>query len=393
LKIRISRIEDALHASQLRVYQSLARFSVLEIGRRWGKTTFGQQVAMDRAIEGKSVAWFAPTYRFLSESLREFERALHPIIRSIDRAEKRIELKTRGVVDFWSCDDEDAGRGRSYDLVVIDEAGFVPKLLSSWQAAIYPTLTDRRGSAIFLGTPKGCGDFHRLYLQAEGDTSGDWRAFRIGSMENPMIDPAEIEMARKMLPASIFAQEMEGVPAEDGGNPFGIDAIRECVGALSTAEPAWWGVDLAKSHDWTVAVALDADGCVCRLERWQTPWHVTRERLAKLIGQTPAQIDSTGVGDPICEDLRKVCHRTEGFKFTSQSKQQLMEGLQIAIQTREIRFPEGWLRTELESFGFRYSGRGAVQYEATAGHDDGVCALALAQHARRAHRPLRLSIL
>ena len=129
MKIRISRIEDALHASQLRVYQSLARFSVLEIGRRWGKTTFGQQVAMDRAIEGKSVAWFAPTYRFLSESLREFERALHPIIRSVDRAEKRMELKTRGVVDFWSCDDEDAGRGRSYDLVVIDEAGFVPKLL------------------------------------------------------------------------------------------------------------------------------------------------------------------------------------------------------------------------------------------------------------------------
>ena len=69
------------------------------------------------------------------------------------------------------------------------------------------------------------------------------------------------------------------------------------------------------------------------------------------------------------------------------SKQQLMEGLQIAVQTREIRIPEGWLRSELESFGYRYSGR-TVSYEATVGHDDGVCALALAVHARRARKPL-----
>jgi hypothetical protein len=112
-----------------------------------------------------------------------------------------------------------------------------------------------------------------------------------------------------------------------------------------------------------------------------------------MIGQTPAQIDSTGVGDPIVEDIRKVCRRVEGFKFTSQSKQQLMEGLQIAIQTAEVRFPDGWLRNELESFGFRYSGRGQVQYEATAGHDDGVCALALALLARRQRRPLLLKVI
>jgi hypothetical protein len=162
---------------------------------------------------------------------------------------------------------------------------------------------------------------------------------------------------------------------------------------MSNADPECWGVDLAKSQDWTVAIALDKDGAVCRLERWQTPWTVTREKLARMIAEKPAQIDSTGVGDPIVEDLRKVCRRAEGFKFTSQSKQQLMEGLQIAIQTQEIRVPDGWLRAELESFGFRYSGRGAVAYEATVGHDDGVCALALAILARRSRRPLTLKVI
>ena len=111
-----------------------------------------------------------------------------------------------------------------------------------------------------------------------------------------------------------------------------------------------------------------------------------------MIGQEPALIDSTGVGDPIVEDLRKVCRRAEGFKFTSQTKQQLMEGLQIAIQAREIRYPDGWLRGELEAFGFRYSAR-SVSYEATVGHDDGVCALALAVASRRTARPLLMKVI
>jgi hypothetical protein len=296
------------------------------------------------------------------------------------------------VIDFWSLEDIDAGRGRDYDLIVVDEAGFVPHLLEWWRNAARPTLSDRRGTALFLGTPKGTGDFHRLFTEAEGDTTGEMRAFRIGTRHNPHIPSDEVEAARRSLPPEVFAQEYEGIPAEDGGNPFGLDAIRACIGELSTAAPECWGVDLAKSQDYTVALALDKDGAVCRLERWQAPWSVTRERLARTIGDKPAQIDSTGVGDPIVEDLRKVCRRVEGFKFTSQSKQQLMEGLQISVQGRDIRYPDGWLRAELEAFGYRYSGR-TVSYEATAGHDDGVCALALAVHARRQRKPLIMKVI
>ncbi len=393
MRVRVPRIEAVLHESQREVYANLARFSVLEIGRRWGKTTFGHVLAQYQAMGGKTVGWFAPSYKYLAGPVRDFEVALKPLIARHDRVEKRIELKTRGAIEFWSLEDEDAGRSRSYDLVVIDEAGFVSHLLSIWRQAIRPTLTDRKGHALFLGTPKGTGDFHRLFLEAEGDTTGEMRAFRIGSASNPHLPPEEIDAARRMLPAEVFRQEYEGIPAEDGGNPFGLDAIRACISPMSDAAPEVWGVDLAKSQDYTVAVALDARGHVCRLERWQSPWTVTRERIARMIGQLPAQIDSTGVGDPIVEDLRKVCRRTEGFKFTSQSKQQLMEGLQIAVQTGEVGFPEGWLRSELESFGFRYSPKGAVQYEATAGHDDGVCALALALHARRQRRPLIMKVI
>ena len=392
MRVRLPSLASVLHPSQREVHAALARFSVLEIGRRWGKTTFGIQLAIDDAVSGRKVGWFAPSYKYLADPVREFERALKPVVRRIDRIEKRMELKTDGSIDFWTLEDIDSGRGRSYDRIVIDEAGFAPRLLEAWRASMRATLADRKGRALFLGTPKGTGDFHRLYLEAEGDTTGEWRAFRIGSVSNPHLDPSEIEAARRMLPAEVFAQEFEGVPAEDGGNPFGLDAIRECIAPMPETAVECWGVDLAKSQDWTVAVGLDGEGRVCRLDRWQGPWSVTRERLARMIGDKPAQIDSTGVGDPIVEDLRKVCRRAEGFKFTSQSKQQLMEGLQLAIQTREIRFPEGWLRSELEAFGFRYSGR-AVSYEATVGHDDGVCALALAVLARRQRKPLLLKVI
>lgn len=392
MKIRLPTPESVLHASQLDVFRRLRRFNVLEIGRRWGKTKFEEFVILNDAIRGKRTAWFAPSYKYLAEPVRDLERALLPLISKHDRVEKRIELSTGGTIDFWTLEDADAGRGRFYDRVAIDEAGFVVGLLDVWRAAIRPTLADRKGSAIFAGTPKGTGDFHRLFLEAEGDTTGAWAAFRIGSMSNPFLDPAEVEAMRASLPKAIADQELEGIPAEDGGNPFGLDAIRACIAPMSTATPEAWGVDLAKSQDWTVAVGLDSEGRVCRLERWQAPWNVTRERLAKMIQNAPAQIDSTGVGDPIVEDLRKVCRRTEGFKFTSQSKQQLMEGLQIAISTADIRFPDGWLRSELESFGFRYSGRN-VSYEATVGHDDGVCALALAVLARRARRPLMVKVI
>jgi hypothetical protein len=392
LRVRLPSLASVLHPSQREVHAALARFSVLEIGRRWGKTTFGIQLAIDDAVSGRKVGWFAPSYKYLADPVREFERALKPVVRRIDRIEKRMELKTDGSIDFWTLEDIDSGRGRSYDRIVVDEAGFAPRLLEAWRASMRATLADRKGRALFLGTPKGTGDFHRLYLEAEGDTTGEWRAFRIGSVANPHLDPSEIEAARRMLPAEVFAQEFEGVPAEDGGNPFGLDAIRECIAPMPDTAVECWGVDLAKSQDWTVAVGLDGEGRVCRLDRWQGPWSVTRERLARMIGDKPAQIDSTGVGDPIVEDLRKVCRRAEGFKFTSQSKQQLMEGLQLAIQTREIRFPDGWLRSELEAFGFRYSGR-AVSYEATVGHDDGVCALALSVLARRQRKPLLLKVI
>lgn len=99
-----------------------------------------------------------------------------------------------------------------------------------------------------------------------------------------------------------------------------------------------------------------------------------------MIGSNPAFIDSTGVGNPVVEEIQKLCGGAEGYTFTQISKQQIMEGLAYAIQNGYISVLDNVMKDELESFEFEYS-RTGVKYRAPEGcHDDTVCALALAFH-------------
>lgn len=364
--------------------EGAARFNVLMCGRRFGKTTLGMMIAVRALLKGEPVGWFAPTYKTTSDVWRDLSRVLKPITTSTNKMEARIVLATGGILDVWSVDNPDSGRGRKYGTIVVDEAGVVKDLENIWQGTLRPTLADYQGAAWFLGTPKGRNYFQKLFTLGQGGRP-DWKSWRLPSTDNPYIPAAEIEAARSDMSVEMFRQEFEGYPADDGGCPFNLKHIEECVGPLSSAEPAVWGVDLAKSHDWTVACGLDDEGRVCRLERWQAPWRETEARLIDLIGETYAAVDSTGVGDPVVEVLQASCPFVEGFKFTRLSKQQLMEGLSVAIHTNTIAFPDGWLRAELEAFEYTITPTG-VRYEAPSGlHDDGVCALALALHAKSQH--------
>ena len=356
-----------------------ARFVMLMCGRRWGKTKYGVRRSAVVALNGGKVGWFAPTYKYASEAWRELVKRLGPAILHKNEQERRLELVGGGAVEVWTMDTDDPARGRDYDLAVVDEAGLVPELRSQWFEAIRPTLVDRRGQALFLGTPKGrSGSFSRMYAEAERGEEG-WRARRAPTIENPWIPADEVEAARRELPAEAFAQEFEGVPTDDGGNPFGLKAIVECARFDLAPGPAVvYGLDLARATDHTVLTGLNAQCEVCVLERWQAPWAVTRIRVADMTKRVPVVADATGVGDPIVADLQAMGVMATAFRFTMASKMALVQRLITAIQTRFIQYPDGWLVRELESFGFTYTQHG-VRYEAADnGHDDGVMSLGLA---------------
>lgn len=367
------------HPGQQAIVMHPARFKVVMCGRRFGKTALGVREACDAALQGHPVGWFAPTYKYVLEVWRELLQRLKPVIARSNDQERRIELVTGGVIEMWTMDTPDPGLGRKYKLAIIDEAGIVPDLLDLWQRAIRPTLVDLSGHGLFLGTPRGRRHgFVVLFNRGNDPNEPNWASFRAKTLDNPFIPPEEVESARKELPPEVFAQEFEGIPTDDGANPFGLEAIHRAAGPLSTDKPVVYGVDLARSMDFTVVIGLDAYRKVAFIDRWQAPWAETKAKIRALVGQTPIVADATGVGDAIVSDLQTMGVDVTPHIFTQPSKLRLMQRLVAAFQGDELTIPDGWLIGELESFEFMYTATG-VRYEAPSGfHDDGVMALALA---------------
>lgn len=375
------------HAGQCRVLRGSARFTVLCCGRRWGKTTFGMVRAAERALrDGLPVGWFAPTYRYLAEPWRLMVRALRPAVVRASEESRRIELVGGGLIQFWSLDSGDAGRGSKYGHVVIDEAAMVRNLEAAWHESVRPTLTDFAGSADFLSTPKGRSGFHALYLR--GEAGGEWQSWRCPSGENPVLPAGEIEAARMGLPDRAFRQEYLAEFVDDVGAVFpgvrlAVDAGRTENEDAVEGRSYRVGVDVARVRDWTVITVLDDTGRQVMLDRFQGfSWERLAERVAKVARRYRATVtvDATGVGDPVCEALRRLGVRVRPFRFTAQSKPQLIERLAMRLERGEVRLMDVPVQTaELEAFGYVALEAGAVRLEAPAGlHDDTVCALALA---------------
>lgn len=359
------------HINQQKILESDSRFRVVMCGRRFGKSELSQILSVTYAIRGLSVAYITPTYGLAKVFFSKLTEAL-PFPKN--KSDLKIAFPTNGEIEFFTGERLDNLRGRKFHLVIIDEASFIPDLENGWNNSIRPTLTDYKGKAVFLSTPKGKNFFYSLFMKG-GEQ--DWESFKFTSYDNPFIDPLEIDQARQQLPIAVFEQEYMASPSENSANPFGNAFIRNCIRPISSQPIVSFGIDLAKSFDHTVIIGLDNFGNVAYFDRFQMDWHNTKENIRRL-PKSPILIDSTGVGDPITEELKRDGLPIEGLKFTSQSKQQLMEGLANAIQQGKIGFPDGVIKEELEIFEYQFTSNG-VRYSAPSGfHDDCVMALALA---------------
>jgi hypothetical protein len=370
------------HDAQRKVIDCDKRFIVMMAGRRFGKSLISQTIALESGIEGKRVAYITPTYQLGKIFFQELLEMLPLEIYKKNEADLVITFITGGTIRFFTGERLDNLRGLKFHLCIIDEASFIPNLEDGWLNSIRPTLTDYKGKALFLSTPKGKNYFYSLFMKGNGGEE-DWQSFKFSTYDNPYIDKSEVDSARMQLPEVVFEQEYMANPAENAANPFGSAYIRQCIFPMSTNPVACYGIDLAKAVDWTVVIGLDKNGSVCHYERFQRDWRQTKEYIANL-PKAPILMDSTGVGDPIFEDMQREGLDVQGYKFSSTSKQMLMEGLASAIHQRKITFPPGPIVDELEIFEYQYTSFG-VKYSAPQGfHDDCVVSLSLAwQHLQK----------
>lgn len=376
---------------QLEAIFAPERYAVIEATTKAGKTVGCMVWISEQAMRGKAGQnywWIAPIYSQAKIAYRRLKRALPLEVYTANESELTITLANGAVIWFKGADNPDSLYGEDVYAAVIDEATRCKE--EAWYA-IRSTLTATRGPIRIIGNVKGRKNW--AYNMARRAESGDAtmhyaKITALDAIRAGIISEAEVEDAKRQLPEAVFRELYLAEPSDDEGNPFGLTAIRACVAPLSKAEPVAWGWDLAKSTDWTVGIALDSERNVCRFERWQGPWEMTIQRIHALTGGGYSLIDSTGVGDPILEALQHLGGGYEGFKFSQASKQQLMEGLAVAIQQRQLRYPDGPIANELESFEYVYS-RTGVSYSAPVGlHDDCVIGLGLAWMAAKGTGPI-----
>ena len=247
-----------LHPKQQWIINNAKRFNVIRCGRRFGKTELLIDRAIDAIAQGQSFGWFAPTYKVLIEPFRKLKDILNPVLVRVSESEKRIETMGGGIIEFWSLEDEDAGKSRRYARVGIDEAAMVNDLKTRWENSIRPTLSDLRGDAYFCSTPKGLNYFYDLHLKAEQGNEG-WATFHASTYDNPYISKEEIDEAKKDLPSLVFAQEYLAEFVSGVGSLVSPDWLRRATPPPDGLEIAM-GVDLAvsqkESADYTACVVL-----------------------------------------------------------------------------------------------------------------------------------------
>lgn len=381
-----------MYTYQKAIIDSPARYTVCIAATKVGKTASHIVWLFEEALKCKrnqSVWWVAPTF---SQARIAFDRMKVQIsnksIMKSNESSLIITLATGVKIHFKTAEKPDNLYGDDVYAFVFDE--FTRAREASWHA-LRTTITATGGKGKFIGNARGQKNWgYKLFVKAKEreniKNGGQYDFFKITAYDaaacgmmtkdgRPFIE--EIEDAKKDLPESVFNELYLAESSEEGTNPFGMKYIAACVRPLSDKPAIAYGIDVAKSIDWTAIIGLDKTATVSDFRHFQKGWEATTSDI-KSLPMVPSVIDSTGAGDPIFESVAASGRDIEGYIFSQRSKQQLMEGLALAIQKRQIWFPEGVIRSELESFEYRYT-RTGVTYSAPEGdHDDTVCALALA---------------
>jgi len=263
---RVQRITTGYvpRAWQRGVHEALrrVRFAVLVVHRRGGKTVLAVNALIDAALRHESndgrFAYIAPLLKqardIAWDYLRQYTAAIPGVVYHESSLEVRLPNGAR--IRLYGADNPDALRGIYLDAVVLDEvADMRPNL---WGEVIRPTLADRRGWALFIGTPRGINLFSELYYKALNDPT--WFARLFTYQDTQTISEEEVESARAMMTERQFAQEfLCDFQAGSDDSLIPVDLARSCAGRHLREDQYSFaarliGVDVARYGDDRTAI-------------------------------------------------------------------------------------------------------------------------------------------
>lgn len=187
-----------------------SRFRVVVAGRRFGKTFLSTYELLKHALQNKSQnCWYiAPTYKAAKEIAWNMLVDAIPdgYITKKNESSLSINLRNGSTISLKGAEKPDNLRGRALDFCVLDE--FADMRPEAWHEVLRPSLSDRKGSALFIGTPKGRNHFYDLWTRG-GDGQESWEAFQYTTIQGGNVDAGEIEAAKNDLDERTFQQEYE----------------------------------------------------------------------------------------------------------------------------------------------------------------------------------------
>lgn len=198
-----------LSIPQQAIANDTRRFRVVVAGRRFGKTFLSIRELCYYAREPDKEVWYiAPTYRQAKQIVwRKLKHKLQDLrwAKKINESELTITLKNGSTISLKGADNADSLRGVGLDFMVMDE--FADIDAEAWYEVLRPTLADKQGKALFIGTPKGIGNWaHDLY-QMPLEYPEAWASFQYTTIDGGNVKPEEIESAKADLDERTFRQE------------------------------------------------------------------------------------------------------------------------------------------------------------------------------------------
>lgn len=219
---RYQGFEEAL-PSQMALINAINkyRFVVAALSRRQGKTfianIIGQCVTL---VPGSNVLIMSPNYQLSSISWDEQHKLIkfHDLETDKDNAKDRVvELSNGSTIRMGSINQVDSSVGRSYDLIIFDEAALTDGM-EAFSQALRPTLDKPNSKAIFISTPRGKSNwFSHLYnrgydydsIEGRPEKFPEWCSIHATWADNPRMTENDVAEARKTMSKSLFEQEYE----------------------------------------------------------------------------------------------------------------------------------------------------------------------------------------
>ena len=208
------------------VWADSTRFKIVAAGRRTGKSRLAAWMLIVNALQADRghVFYVAPTQGQARDIMWQTLLELgNPVISNSHINNLQIKLVNGATISLKGADRPETMRGVSLKFLVLDEyADMKPDV---FEQILRPALADQKGCAMFIGTPMGRNHFYELYKYAELDDDETYKAWHFTSYDNPLLDPGEIDVAKKSMSSYAFRQEFMASFEARGSEMFKEDWI------------------------------------------------------------------------------------------------------------------------------------------------------------------------